>query len=161
MLGDQRQIRIHRVADGGKHAAFGNHQIARDAGGFGQLDPLFDAAGRARLAIVIDDAFAPGAAELRRIAASQDQSVFDGDGLLIVVAVEGPSLELAARQLSLRASGDETGAGGDSALRRRRATVPPAPRRSAGVFWALSACSHTSISIPSRATSHPASRTSA
>ncbi len=101
MLGDQRQVRIHRVADRRKHAALGNYQVARNASGFRELDPLFDAAGRAGLAIMIDDALAPSAPELGRFAASEDQSVFDGDGFLIVVAIEGPGLELAARQLSL------------------------------------------------------------
>ncbi len=65
MLGDQRQVRIHRVADRGKHTAFGNDEIARDAGGFRELDPLFNATGRAGLAIMIDNALSPRAPKFR------------------------------------------------------------------------------------------------
>ena len=52
------------------------------------------------VAIVIDDAFAPGAAEIGIFGARQDGGVFDRDAALIVVAIEGPGLKLAARELA-------------------------------------------------------------
>src|SRR5579862_6204632 len=100
VLSDQRQISVDSVADGGKHASLGNYEIARYASGLREADPLFDPTRRARFAIVIDNAFSPDAAKLGRVAARKDQSVFDGDGFLIVIAVEGPSLKLAARELA-------------------------------------------------------------
>src|SRR6202040_3169736 len=62
--------------------------------------PLFNAAGSCAIAIVIEDALAPRDAEGGIFAAGQDCGVFDGDAALVEVAVEGPGLELAARELA-------------------------------------------------------------
>ena len=74
--------------------------LAREAGGFDQLEPLLDAAGLGAVAIVIEDAFAPGEAEGWIFAASEDGRVLDGNVFLVVVAIEGPGLELAASEFA-------------------------------------------------------------
>ena len=74
--------------------------FAREAGGFDEAEPLFDAAGFGAVAVVIDDAFAPGEAEGGIFGAREDGGVFDGDAALVVVAIEGPGLELAAGEFA-------------------------------------------------------------
>ncbi len=71
------------------------------AGGFHETQPLFDAAGLGVIAIVIEDAFAPGDAEPGVFAARENCGVFDGYSALIVVTIECPSLKLAAREPAL------------------------------------------------------------
>jgi hypothetical protein len=57
--------------------------------------------------IVIDDAFAPCGAESGIFATRENGGVFHGYAALIKVAVEGPSLQLAARQLAFVHQGVE------------------------------------------------------
>ena len=45
---------------------------------------------------MIDEAFAPGSAKGVIVGAGQQRGVFAGDVALIVVAIEGPGLQLAA-----------------------------------------------------------------
>ncbi len=49
---------------------------------------------------MINDALAPGAAEIGVFATGENGGVFDGDAALIVVAIEGPGLQLAASELA-------------------------------------------------------------
>ena len=74
--------------------------VAIETRGLRELNPFFDAAGARAVAIVIDDALAPGAAEGRIVAAREDDGVLDGNDALVVVAIERPGLQLAARQFA-------------------------------------------------------------
>src|SRR5216684_3597444 len=62
----------------GKNAIAAESLFARQAGGFHETQPLFDAAGLGVIAIVIEDAFAPGDAEPGVFAARENCGVFDG-----------------------------------------------------------------------------------
>src|SRR5271156_3748199 len=95
-------VGIYRVTRGGQNAFALQRLLAFQAGGFYQAQPFFYAAGFCwvAIAIVIDDAFAPGAAEIGVFAAGQDGGIFDGDAALIVVAIERPGLKLAAGELA-------------------------------------------------------------
>src|SRR5579859_7587543 len=52
------------------------------------------------IAVVVEDAFAPGDAKGGVLAARENRRVFDGDVRLVVVAIEGPGLQLPARELA-------------------------------------------------------------
>ena len=65
------------------------------------LDTIMkDKANKDGVAIVVDDALAPGAAEDRVGTAGEDDRIFDRDDALIVVAVQRPGLELSAGELA-------------------------------------------------------------
>ena len=98
--GDEIDVGLDGVARGGEDAVAIESLFAREASGFDEPQPLFDAAGFRAVAIVIDDAFAPGQAEGGIFAAREDGGVFDGDAALVVVAIQSPGLELAARELA-------------------------------------------------------------
>ena len=49
---------------------------------------------------MVEDALAPGEAEGGIFAAREDRGVFDGNAALVVVAIQGPGLKLAARELA-------------------------------------------------------------
>ena len=74
--------------------------LAGKAGGFDEVQPFFDAAGFGAVAVVIEDALAPGEAEGGIFGAREDCGVFNGDAALVVVAVERPGLELAAGEFA-------------------------------------------------------------
>ncbi len=93
-------VGIDGKARGGKDSLEANGLFAREASGFDKLEPLFDAAGFSAIAVVIDDALAPGETERRIFAAGEDSGVFDGNVFLIVVAIQRPGLELAASELA-------------------------------------------------------------
>src|SRR5438477_12466391 len=84
----------------GKNAVAAERVFTGHAGGFDKTQPLFNAARLGTVAIMIEDAFAPGEAKVRIFAARQNRRVFDGDAALIVVAIQGPCLKLAARELA-------------------------------------------------------------
>ena len=98
--GDEVDVSLHGVARGGKNAVALQGLFARKPGGFDQPQPLLDAAGSCAVAIVIEDALAPRQAKGRIFAAREDRGVFDGDAALIVVAIERPGLQLAAREFA-------------------------------------------------------------
>ena len=50
---------------------------------------------------MIEDAFTPPAAELRIFGSCEDGRVLDRDSALVVVAIEGPGLQLAAGERAL------------------------------------------------------------
>src|SRR5215510_9760023 len=101
--GDEVHVGVHGEARC-RENSFTSHRVdAREAGGFDELEPLFDTprAGVGAVAIVVDKAFAPGGAEGVVVAACEERGVFARDVRLVVVAVEGPSLELAAAERAL------------------------------------------------------------
>src|SRR6266852_2333314 len=75
---------------GRKNAVAVERMFAREAGSFDQMQPLFDAARFRTVAIVIEDALAPGETKRRVFAARENCGIFDGYSALIVVAIEGP-----------------------------------------------------------------------
>src|SRR6266700_2982725 len=98
---DEIHIGLHGKARSRKNAVAAPSDVARKPGGFDELQPLFDAAGFCAVAIVIEDALAPGEAERRVFAAGEDRSIFNRDPALVEVTIQRPRLKLAARQLAL------------------------------------------------------------
>src|SRR5690242_14427576 len=84
----------------GENAVAAERVFAGQAGGFDKTQPLFNAARLDAVAIMIEDAFAPGEAKVRIFAARQNGRIFEGNAALIVVAVQRPRLELAPRELT-------------------------------------------------------------
>src|SRR5260370_11706528 len=83
---------------GGKNAVTAERGLARQARSFHETQPLFYAARLSVVAIVIENALAPGEAKRGVFAARENGRVFDGDAALIVVTIESPGLKLAARE---------------------------------------------------------------
>lgn len=70
------------------------------AGSFGQLQPALHFALGAIVAILVQDALAPRAGE-RRIVTRKDDGILDGNHALVIVALQGPGLQLpAGKQVS-------------------------------------------------------------
>ena len=92
------QIFIHRETRRRKNSGSGAHLVGVESGGFRELEPALDAAFAGGVAVVIDHALAPGAAKDGIGAARENDRIFDRDDALIVVAVQGPSLQLSAAE---------------------------------------------------------------
>src|ERR1700730_3602611 len=69
-----------------------------ETGCFGKFQPTFNAAFAMDVAIMVDHTLAPGAPESGIRAARKDDRVFDRDDALVVVAVQGPGLQLSAAE---------------------------------------------------------------
>lgn len=98
--GDEINVGLNGVSRGGKNSFAAESLIAGKAGGFDEAQPLFDSARFNAVAIVIEDAFAPGEAKGGIVAACENGGVLDGDAALVVIAIEGPGLQLAAGEFS-------------------------------------------------------------
>src|SRR6266849_1184687 len=85
---------------GRKNAIAAEGVFARKAGGFHETQPLLDAAGLGAITIVIEDALAPGETKRWVVATRENCGVFNGYSALIGVAIEGPGLKLATRELA-------------------------------------------------------------
>src|SRR5216684_977102 len=96
--GDKVHVGLNGVSRGGKNAIALKRLFAGETAGFDEAQPFFNASGSCAVAIVIEDTFAPCEAEGGIFAAREDRGVFDGDAALIVVTIERPRLELAARE---------------------------------------------------------------
>src|SRR5882762_1223302 len=81
-----------------KNAIAAERVFTREAGSFHETQPLLNAAGLGAVAVMIEDALAPGETEQGVFAAREDGRVLDGDAALVVVTIESPRLELAARE---------------------------------------------------------------
>src|SRR5215469_11940701 len=108
------------------------------------------------VAIMIDDALAPRAAKCRLHAPRKDDRVLDRNDALVVIAVERPGLQLAPRQFAFVHQLVKWVAMMVS-LRTDRAQARFELRRRQKRLFLDS--SHRVNSIPSLATSQPASRT--
>ena len=98
--GNEIDVSVDGVARS-RENAFAAHGIdAGEAGGFDEFEPLFDTAraGVWAIAVVIDQTLAPCGAEGVVVAAGKKRGVFARDVGLVVVAVERPSLKLAAAE---------------------------------------------------------------
>ena len=94
--------------------------VARETETVGQHQPALDAAVAGVLAVVIDDALAPDAAQLGILHPRQDGGIFNGDHRLVIEAVQRPGLnlfavELAAVQHLMERVMDVVAAGADGA----------------------------------------------
>ena len=98
--GHEIDIGLNGVARGGENAVTLQRLVARDARGFNQAQPFFYAARPAAVTVVVDDALAPGKTKGGVFAACEDGGIFDGDSALVVVAIEGPGLQLAAGEFA-------------------------------------------------------------
>src|SRR5260370_25638415 len=94
-------VGLDRETRRGKNAIAAECMFARQAGGFHETQPLFDAAGLGAIAIVIEDALTPGEAESGVFTARENRVVFDGYAALLVVTIECPGLKLTAREPAL------------------------------------------------------------
>src|SRR5258708_26756496 len=92
------EIFIHSEACSGKGALSRANFFRVETGCFGKFQPTFNAAFAMDVAIVVDHTLAPGAPETRIRAARKDNRVFDRDDALVVVAVQGPGLQLSAAE---------------------------------------------------------------
>src|SRR5215469_4023372 len=99
--GDEIHVRLNGKTRGGKDAVAAKGVLARKSRGFDQSQPFFNAAGFCAVAIVIENSFAPGKTEHWIFAARQNCSVFHRNTALIEIAIERPSLKLAAREFAL------------------------------------------------------------
>src|SRR5438876_3739114 len=98
--GYEVNVGLHGETRRGKNAVAAERVLAGQAGSFDKSQPFFNAARLGTVAIMIEDAFAPSEAKVRIFAAGQNGRVFDGYSALIMVAVQGPRLKLAARELA-------------------------------------------------------------
>ena len=71
------------------------------AGSFDKLQPFFNTARLGAVAVMIEDALAPGDTKRRIFAAREDGRVLNRNTALIVVAIERPGLQLAAGEFSI------------------------------------------------------------
>src|SRR6267143_3586465 len=99
--GNKVDVRLHGIARGGQDANTADGFLRRKTRRFDQAKPLLDAAGTRAVTIVIDDAFAPSAPEIRIFRSREEGRIFNRDSALVIIAIEGPGLKLAARQLAL------------------------------------------------------------
>src|SRR5579871_5132608 len=95
---DEADISIHGVASRGQNSFAANGANARQSGRFDQMEPFFNSAGPALLAVMIDHPFAPSQPKDGIVASRKNRRVFNRYVALVVVAIERPCLELAARQ---------------------------------------------------------------
>src|SRR5205823_2043990 len=97
--GDEIHIGLHRKARGRKDSVTAQREIARKAGRFDDFQPSFDPAWLCAVAVVIGNPLAPGKSERRIFSARENRGVFDGNSVLVEVAVECPGLKLTAGEL--------------------------------------------------------------
>src|SRR5260221_4273843 len=98
--GNEIDVGLNGETRCGKNAVAAKSVIAQEASGFDGAQPLINAAGLGAVAIMIEDALAPGKAKKGVFAARENGRVFDGDAALIVVTIEGPGLQLSASELA-------------------------------------------------------------
>src|SRR6185369_4970550 len=98
--GDEVDVSLNGETRGGEDAVALQGLLAREARGFDESQPFLNAAGFCAIAVVVEDAFAPSEPEGGIFAAGEDSGVFDGDAALVVIAIESPSLQLAAGEFA-------------------------------------------------------------
>ncbi len=124
--------------------------VALEAQSLGELQPARDAAFALAGAVVIDEAAAPFAARGLVLAARDQARILDRDHRLIIVAVERPGLHLALA----------AGAAVQELVKRVQAVIAPrADVAQARLQFVGAQKFHSTISIPSSATSKPAAST--
>src|SRR5262249_549567 len=97
---DEVHIGFDREARRRKQPGQRNDVVAVEPEPVGQLEPARDASISVVLAIVIDEAAPPLAAQRRIIAARDQARVLQRDHRLVVVTIESPGLHLALRALT-------------------------------------------------------------
>ena len=80
-------ISVHRVTRCGKHAVAAYSLNARQASGFDELQPFFDSAGSAAVAVVVDQTFTPRHAKALIIGARQEHRILARNMALIIEAI--------------------------------------------------------------------------
>src|ERR1700757_231880 len=97
---NEQDVGLYGVTRGRKNPFTIDRLFPMEAGALHQFQPFFDSAAMFTVAVVIEDAFAPGDAKDGVFAARQDYGVFDGYVRLVVVAIQSPCLQLAAREFA-------------------------------------------------------------
>src|SRR5262249_19528016 len=146
-LGDEADIGIDGEAGGRQEPPTGGHIIAVEAEGIGQDEPPLDAALPRLVAVMIDDALAPDAAQLWILDPGHEGRILHRDTTLIIEAIQCPGLDLRAPQLAA-VKPDVEGMPVVVAL----GTNGPEARLQ--FIWRQK-LAHNSISMPSWATSQP------
>src|SRR5712692_7495135 len=96
------EIFIDSITSTGQDFALARDALRIESGRLRQLQPTLDAAVFGPgVAVVIRDPLAPDATKLRIVAARQDNRILDRDDALVVVAIEGPGLQLSAAQFAI------------------------------------------------------------
>jgi len=85
-VGDEVDVGVDCVANAGENGAGADDVVAIETGGLCELQPFFDAA-CAGVAVMVDDSFAPCAAEGDVLGFREDDGVFDGDAALVVITI--------------------------------------------------------------------------
>src|SRR5579859_6884528 len=97
---NEQNVGLDGIARRGQNTFAIDGLLATQTRSLHELQPLLDSAGVFAVAVVIEDAFAPRNTKRGVLAARQNRRVFDGDVRLVVVAIEGPGLQLPARELA-------------------------------------------------------------
>src|SRR5262245_16681320 len=97
---NEMDVSVYGKTSRGKNAFAADGMDACQAGCFDKFEPFFNAAGSAAVAIMIHQTFAPGDAKALIVRASKECGVLSWNMALVVVAIERPSLHLAAAQRS-------------------------------------------------------------
>ena len=151
LLGDEVHIGLDREAGARQQALERGDVVAVEAEAVGELEPARDAALPRRGAVVIDQAAAPFAADFAVGAARDQARILHRDHRLVVIAVERPGLDLALGAFAAM----------QQMMERMQAMI--APRADVAQlrfeFVGREQCGHSSILIPSSATSKPAAST--
>src|SRR5271157_4551891 len=83
-----------------KNARAAPRLLRLQSGSFYQLQPFLDSTRLTAIAIVIQNALAPGQTKREILAACQYRGVLDGNMFLVVIPIQGPSLQLPASEFS-------------------------------------------------------------
>src|SRR5215469_1547515 len=95
------QVFVDGEAGGRKDSASRANLRGVEAGRFRQFQPTLNSTLTRAVAVVINDPLSPGAAKFRVGPARKNDRVFDRNDALVVIAVQGPGLQLPGSETSL------------------------------------------------------------
>src|SRR6185369_10531625 len=147
-LGHESDIGIHGEAGAGEETLARGDIVAVEAQGIGQDEPTLDAAFPGLVAVMIDDALAPDAPQLRIVHPGHERGILHRDTALVIEAVQRPGLDLGALEL---AAVEKAMEGMAVVISRRTHRAQPRLQ-----LLRRQQLAHSSISMPSWATSQPA-----
>ena len=146
-----------RVA--GRDASSGADLVGVEPSGFREFQPALDAAFAGGVAVVVNHALAPGAAKDRIGAARENNRILDRDRALVVVAIQGPGLQLAAAEAAFVHHQMKRMLVVIAFLAYGTQLRAQLVEREQGCVFLLRGPFYSSNCHPSSAISHPASRT--
>ncbi len=149
---DEADVVVARLAHAGQHQPQARHLVPIESDGFGEGEPLLEAAFAGALSVVVVDPAYPLPAEGRALRLAEDDPVLERNARLVVVAVAHPGPKLGGAEPAFVHAQVE-----------RVAVVVPLGQDLAqpGFEPGRGGRAHTSSSRPSSAISTPAARTQA